>query len=50
MMKSQMEALYKLKDKIEYEKEKANPQSHEWTELDKELSALYCAIFELENR
>lgn len=50
MMKSQIETLYKLKDKIEYEREKVNPRSYEWAELDKELAALYCAIFELENR
>lgn len=50
MMKAQIETLYKLKDKIEYEKEKANPRSYEWAELDKELAALCCAIFELENQ
>lgn len=50
MMKSQIETLYRLKEKIEYEREKANPRSYEWAELDKELAALSCAIFELENR
>lgn len=50
MMKAQIETLYRLKEKIEYEKEKANPRSYEWAELDKELAALCCAIFELENR
>lgn len=50
MMKSQIETLYKLKDKIEHEKEEANPRSYEWAELDKELTALRCAIFELENQ
>lgn len=50
MMKSQIEMLYRLKEKIEYEREKANPRSYEWAELDKELAALNCAIFELENR
>lgn len=50
MMKSQLEMLYRLKEKIEYEREKANPRSYEWAELDKELAALNCAIFELENR
>lgn len=50
MMKSQIETLYKLKEKIEYKREKVNPRSHEWAELDKELAALCCAIFELENR
>lgn len=50
MMKSQIEMLYRLKEKIEYERGKANPRSYEWTELDKELAALSCAIFELENR
>lgn len=50
MMKSQIETLYKLKEKIEYERGKANPRSYEWTELDKELAALSCAIFELENQ
>ena len=50
MMKSQIETLYKLKDKIEYEREKASHHSYEWVELDKELAALRSAIFELENR
>lgn len=50
MMKSQIETLYKLKDKIEYERGKTVPHSYEWEELNKELSALCCAIFELENR
>lgn len=50
MMKSQIETLYKLKDKIEVERGKADPRSYEWVELDKELAALCCAIFELENR
>lgn len=50
MMKSQIETLYKLKDKIEYERRKADPRSYERAELDKELAALCCAIFELKNR
>lgn len=50
MMKSQIETLYKLKDKIEYERRKANTRSYERVELDKELAALCCAICELENR
>lgn len=50
MMKSQIETLYKLQEKIEDEKRRANPRSLEWAELDKELAALRCAIFELENR
>lgn len=49
MMKSQIETLYKIKEKIEYEKEKTSHRSLEWVELDKELTALRCAIFELEN-
>lgn len=50
MMKEQIETLYRIKDKIENEKEKANPRSCEWAELNKELAALRCAIFELENQ
>lgn len=50
MMKSQIETLYRLKEKVEYERGNVNPHSYEWSELDKELSALKCAIFELENR
>lgn len=33
-------------NKIGYEKEKVTPRSYEWAELDKELTALCCAIFE----
>ncbi len=50
MMKSQIETLYKLKEKIEYKRRKANPCSCEWAELNRELATLRCAIFELENR
>lgn len=48
--KKQIDTLYKLMYKIEREKEKTNSHTYEWAELDKELSALRCAIFELENQ
>ena len=50
MMKEQMNTLYRLKYRIEQERENANPRSYEWAELDREIAALNCAIFELENR
>ena len=50
MMKKQIDTLSRLMYKIEREKEKINPHTYEWTELDKESSALRCAIFELENQ
>lgn len=50
MIKKQIDTLYKLMYKIEREKEKTNSHTYEWAELDKELSSLRCAIFELENQ
>lgn len=50
MMKKQIDTLYGLMYKIERDKEKTNPRTYEWAALVKELSALRCAIFELENQ
>lgn len=49
MMKQQIETLYELMNEISQEKKKHPENSETHEKLDRRVSALRCAIFELEN-